>query len=62
MVMGRGQLGSRGKRVYFRLLDGSESYVELPMADFTPQKVADAVNDAAEKLYAVHGLEGPLVV
>lgn len=61
MVLGRGGLGQRGKRVYFRLLDGTESYVEVAMPDFNPQRVSDLVNQAAEQLYQVHTLQGPTV-
>lgn len=61
MVVGRAGLGSRGKRVHFRTLDGTASYVEVSMADFTPEKVTDLINQAVEKLYSVHALRGPLV-
>ena len=44
-VAGRGL--ARGKRVHYRLFDGSTGYIELPLADFTPQRVASMIDDQA---------------
>lgn len=49
---------NRVKRVYFRLMDGTESYVDVPFSDFTVAKVAAAIETHVMEMINVLDLKG----
>lgn len=51
--------GQRVKRIYFRLFDGTESYVDVPLQGFTKEAVVQAVDTHANELISVIGLKSP---
>lgn len=60
-LMTPGQGFVRAKQVEFQLLDGSASFVTVPLSEFTPARVEQLINEHAEQLYAVKNLQGPLL-
>lgn len=52
----------RKKRVYFRTLDGTQSYVDIPMSDFNAEATKTAVDEAAANILEVRNLEGDHVM
>ena len=53
---------SRKKRVYFRTLDGSQSYVDIALSDFNSESVKREVDEAAANILEVRNLEGDHVM
>lgn len=51
-------VNGRAKRVYFTLIDGTESYVDVAVADFTAAKVAAAIQAHVDALIDVLQLRG----
>ena len=49
---------NRIKRVNFRLLDGTKSYIDVPFADFTAAKVAAAIERHVQDMIDVLQLKG----
>lgn len=48
-----------GKRINFRLLDGTVSFVDVPLGQFNKDNVAKLIDEAAHNLYDVLSLAGP---
>lgn len=46
----------RMKRVWFRLNDGTESYVDIPVTSLNPAAVAKAVDEMAKAIEAITGM------
>lgn len=51
----------RAKRVTFTLADGSSSYVEVPLDQFTPTVIAGQITQMAKQHYSIIALEGPMM-
>ena len=47
------------KRVWLKLFDGSETYVDVPRESFTAGAVAQLADDVARKHFEVVTLQGP---
>lgn len=52
---------SRVKQVYFKLVTGQESYVEIPLSQFNPDNVHAMVDDHAKTLLAALDLKGETI-
>lgn len=48
-----------GKRVYFRISDGTQSYVDIPDNEYNAQTVQDRIHTAVQKHFQVMSLQGP---
>ena len=51
----------RVKRVHYVLADGHQSYVDIPMDDYTAEKVQAALDTEAERHFSVMDIQGPML-
>ncbi len=51
----------QGKRVTFKLFNGKQSFVDIPLDEFNSDTVNSKVDDAASSITDVLGLQGPII-
>lgn len=51
----------QGKRVHYRVSDGSASYIDIPLSEYNAQTVQDRVHTAVQKHFQIMSLSGPPV-
>lgn len=54
-------VNGRAKRVWFKLIDDTESYVDVALSDFTVAKVAAAIQAHVDAMIDVLQLKGHLL-
>lgn len=52
---------TRVKQVYFKLVTGQESYVEIPLSQFNPDNVHAIVDEHAKAMLAALDLKGEMI-
>lgn len=58
-VPGKGAV--RAIRVNFKLWNGTNDYVEIPLTEFNPKHVAEVIDAHAQNLHEVSQLQGPMI-
>lgn len=48
-----------GKRVHYRVSDGTQAYVDIPDSNYNAQTVQDTIHKAVQKHFQIMSLEGP---
>lgn len=60
-ILSTGVGSVQAKRVDFKVIDGTRSFITVNVDEFTPERVAELINEAAAKIIAVAALVGPVV-